>query len=383
MNIINKLHILKDAAVIAREKFNPTFCKKFNQNFWGNIFQALQKCIKESEDEEKLSSAYSFLAKHWPKMHEASVDLEEIVQVLHPLDIIEQFEVLQDAGAHLNINQITLLVPYGHDKIDLHRLHSLNADMDQIAHHYNLKPCSFDEINDLINNGVSALTTFVLSEDYFLSRVDHPHCLFNDLRFFYKQNIGAEQIRRMINKIIPVKFIYEPNLPHIANLINEIVRSSRAKWCISSRDEWCSIGVNPNEYVKPWICLYRDNYLGIEPGETLKNLPFAVSVRDFIKNTGLSYILREVNYRGLTFKQFIDCNYLPAEGDIEELAKEANYAGLQYDDPTGWLVLAYLSDSGSKLVSREKLLEYGNPSNYTESEDYDFAKRFMEDKSAQ
>ena len=42
MNIINKLHILKDAAVIAREKFNPIFCKKFNQNFWGNIFQALQ-----------------------------------------------------------------------------------------------------------------------------------------------------------------------------------------------------------------------------------------------------------------------------------------------------------------------------------------------------
>ena len=146
MKIINKLHILKDAASIAYEKLN--------QNFWCGTFQALQKCIQESEDEKKLSSAYSFLAKHWPKMHESGVDLEEIVQVLHPLDIIEQFEALQDAGAHLDIDQIVRSIPGGHGKIDLHRLHSLGADMDLIAiHDDSLEPCSFDEINDLIIDG--------------------------------------------------------------------------------------------------------------------------------------------------------------------------------------------------------------------------------------
>ena len=80
-------------------------------------------------------------------------------------------------------------------------------------------------------------------------------------------------------------------------------------------------------------------------------------------------------------KQFIDLNFLPAGGDIEDLAKEANYAGLQYDDPIDWLTLAHVSEAGSKLVSRKKLLQYGDPLNYS-GLDYDFAKRFMEDESA-
>lgn len=45
MNIINKLHILKDTAVIAREKFS--------QKFWHNLFQALERTINTSEDEKK------------------------------------------------------------------------------------------------------------------------------------------------------------------------------------------------------------------------------------------------------------------------------------------------------------------------------------------
>ena len=44
MNIINKLHILKDTASLTYEKLS--------QNFWCGTFQALQKCIQESEDEK-------------------------------------------------------------------------------------------------------------------------------------------------------------------------------------------------------------------------------------------------------------------------------------------------------------------------------------------
>lgn len=365
MNIINKLHILKDTAVIAYERLN--------QNFWCGIFQALQKCIQESEDEKKLSSAYNFLAKHWPKMHEAGIDLEEIVQVLHPLDIIGQFEALQDAGAHLNIDQIAQLIPGGHDKINLYRLHSLGADMDLIAiHDDSLEPCSFDEINDLIINGVSVQVTFDLSESLILGSAEYPDTLFKILYFFYSNGIDSWKIREMINKIIPVKFIDESSLLYIADLIDDIIEDPSNRWPV--------IGIKPKEYSKPWIYLHCDDYLGIKPEKTLANLPKAISIRDFIHFTGLPYIISKVNYHGLTLKDFIDLNYLPAGGDIEELTKEANYARLQYEDPIDWLTLAYLSDSGSKLVNRKMLLEYGDPSRYN-AIDYDFAKKFMENNS--
>lgn len=365
MNIINKLHILKDTASLTYEKLS--------QNFWCGTFQALQKCIQESEDEKKLSSAYSFLAKHWPKMHESGVDLEEIVQVLHPLDIIEQFEALQDAGAHLNIDQIARSISGRQDKIDLHRLHSLGADMDLIAiHDDSLEPCSLDEINDLIINGVSVQVTFDLSESLILDLAEHPDTLFEILNFFYAHGIDSGQIRKMINKIIPVKFIDESSLLYIADLIDDIIEGPSDRWPI--------IGIKPKEYSKPWIYLHCDDYLGMGPRETLANLPKVISVRDFIHHTGLPYIISKVYYHGLTLKDFIDLNYLPAGGDIEELAKEANYARLQYEDPIDWLTLAYLSDSGSKLVNRKMLLEYGDPSRYN-AIDYDFAKKFMENNS--
>lgn len=366
MNIINKLHILKNTAVIAHEKLN--------QNFWRGIFQALQKCIQGSEDEKKLSSAYSFLAKHWPKMHEAGVDLKEIVQVLYPLDIIEQFEALQDAGAHLDIDQVVRSIPGGHGKIDLHRLHSLGADMDLIAiHDDSLEPCSLDEINDLIINGVSVQVTFDLSESLILDLAEHPDTLFEILNFFYAHGIDSGQIRKMVNKIIPMRFFDGLNLLCAADLVDDIIEGSSGKWI--------GIGIKPKWYVKPWILLHCDDYLDIEPGETLSNLPWHVTIHDFIHHTGLPFIMSKVNYRGLTMKQFIECNYLPAGGDIEELAKEANYARMQYEDPIDWLVLAYLSDSGSKLVNRKMLLDCGDPSHYT-GQDYDFAKKFMEDESA-
>ena len=341
MNIIEKLHILKDTALLTSEKLS--------QKFWCGTFQALQKCIQESEDEKKLSSAYSILAKHWPKMHEAGVDLEEIVQVLYPLDIIEQFEALQDAGAHLDIDQIVRSIPGGHSKIDLHRLHSLGADMDLIAiHDDSLEPCSLDDINDLIINGVSVQVTFDLSESLILDLAEHPDTLFEILNFFYAHGIDSGQIRKMISKIIPVRFFDGLNLLCVADLVDDIIEGSSDKWI----------------------------------GETLANLPWHVTIHDFIHHTGLPFIMSKVNYRGLTMKQFIECNYLPAGGDIEELTKEANYARLQYEDPIDWLALAYLSDSGSKLVNRKMLLDCGDPSHYT-GQDYIFAKEFMENKSAQ
>lgn len=53
MNIINKLHILKDTTVIAREKFS--------QKFWHNLFQALERTINTSEDEKKSHPLKTFL----------------------------------------------------------------------------------------------------------------------------------------------------------------------------------------------------------------------------------------------------------------------------------------------------------------------------------
>ena len=74
MNIINKLHILKDTAAIAREKFS--------QKFWHDLFQALERTINTSEDEKKVASAQNFLAKHWRKMYAAGSNLAEILEIL-------------------------------------------------------------------------------------------------------------------------------------------------------------------------------------------------------------------------------------------------------------------------------------------------------------
>ena len=365
MNIIGKLHILKNAVSIAREKFR--------ESIWINAFQAAERAITTSEDEKKIASAQNFLAKNWRRIHAAGIDLTEIVQVMNPMDVIEQFEALQDAGAHLDIDQIVRSIPGGHGKIDLHRLHSLGADMDLIAiHDDSLEPCSFDEINDLIINGVSVQVTFDLSESLILGSAEYPDTLFKILYFFYSHGIDSWKIREMINKIIPVKFIDESSLLYIADLIDDIIEDPSNRWPV--------IGIKPKEYSKPWIYLHCDDYLGIKPEKTLANLPKAISIRDFIHFTGLPYIISKVNYHGLTLKDFIDLNYLPAGGDIEELTKEANYARLQYEDPIDWLTLAYLSDSGSKLVNRKMLLEYGDPSRYN-AIDYDFAKKFMENNS--
>ena len=84
------------------------------------------------------------------------------------------------------------------DKVDLQYLHSLDADMDQIARHYNLETRSLDEINNLITNGVSVQTAFELSEDYILSNAEYPDNLFKILSFFYTLGITSEQIRSII-----------------------------------------------------------------------------------------------------------------------------------------------------------------------------------------
>lgn len=244
--------------------------------------------------------------------------------------------------------------------------------MDEIAIHHNLEACSLDQINDMIIDGISVQVTFDLSEDLILGLAEYPDSLFKVLNFFYAHGINSDQIRKMINKIIPIRFIDESSLLYTADLIDDIIEGPS--------DRWPSIGIKPKEYAKPWIHLHCDDYLGTEPGETLADLPEAISIRDFIHHTGLPYIISKINYHGQTLKQFIDLNYLPAGGDIEELAQEANYARLQYEDPIDWLTLAYLSDSGSKLVNRKMLLECGDPSHYTR-QDYDFAKEFMENNS--
>ena len=81
MNIINKLHILKDTAVFTSEKLS--------QKFWCDLFHALERTIITSEDEKKIASAQNFLAKHWRKIHAAGIDLAEIVKVMNPMDVID------------------------------------------------------------------------------------------------------------------------------------------------------------------------------------------------------------------------------------------------------------------------------------------------------
>jgi len=150
MNIINKLHILKDTAVFTSEKLS--------QKFWCDLFQALERTVINSEDEKKIASAQNFLAKHWRKIHAAGIDLAEIVQVMNPMDVIDQFEEINEIDKQLDINQIASSVTGIIDSEDLHRLHSLNADMNKLVRRGRLEIQSLDQINDLIINGVSAQT---------------------------------------------------------------------------------------------------------------------------------------------------------------------------------------------------------------------------------
>ena len=64
MNIIGKLHILKNAVSIAREKFR--------ESIWINAFQAAERAITTSEDEKKSHPLKTFL----PKIGEEYMPLE-------------------------------------------------------------------------------------------------------------------------------------------------------------------------------------------------------------------------------------------------------------------------------------------------------------------
>ena len=365
MKIIGKLHTLKNTVSIAREKFR--------ESVWRNAFQAAERAINTSENEKKIASAQNFLAKHWRKIHAAGIDLAEIVQVMNPMDVIEQFDTLQNAGAHLDINRIASSVAGIIDFEDLHRLHSLNADMDKLVRRGQLEIKSLDQINDLMINGVSAQTMFELSRDYMLSYVGDPDGLCKILHLFHAYGITQEQISKFMHEVIPVKFIDESKLPIVANLLDDIVN-------YDGRNGWLYIGIDCLDYVKPWVILNCDDYLGIDDNNTLSNLPEAVSVKDFIHCIDIRYIMYEFDRRGMNFHQFIRYNFLPTESDIEDLAKSALYSKLQYDNPVDWFTLAAISSYGSRLIDRKKLLEFGDTSKYTSEEYYlakDFIKQFL------
>lgn len=366
MNIISKLHILKNAVTIASEKFS--------ESVWCNAFQAAERTITTSEDEKKITSAQNFLAKHWRKIHAAGIDLAKIVQVMDPMDVIDQFEEINEIDRQLDINRIAGLVDGEVDSEDLHRLHSLNADMDKLVRRGQLEIKSLDQVNDLIINGVSVQTMFELSRDYLFSCIGNPDGLCEILHFFHSHGISEEQISKFMHEIIPVKFIEESKLPIVANLLDDIVSDD-------GRNDWLGIGIDCLDYIKPWVVLNCDDYLGFDVDVTLSNLPEAVSVKDFIHCIDIQYIMYEFDRRGMNFHQFIRYNFLPANGDIEDLAKSALHSKLQYDNPVDWFTLAAISSFGSRLIDRKKLLEFGDTSKYT-SEEYYLAKDFIEQFSA-
>ena len=349
MNIFRKLRIFKNTTVTAHGKID--------QNFWRNTFQDIEKRVAKNDDQEKIKSDRDFLKKHWREIHDSRIDLERILKIMDPLEILYQFKELQAAGMQLDINQIVYSIhEWPNNKVDLHYLHSLDADMDQIAYRGNLEPNSLDEINNLIINGVSVQTTFELSEDYILSNADYPDNLFKILSFFYTLSITSEQIRSIISRIIPTIFVDEVKLFPIKSIIDDIVNSSP--------DKWPSIGIKPSEYVKPWIRLNYCRYLSLDSGRTLADLPKAVSLHDFIHNVKLSEIEREFHYQDYTFDQFIRRSFLPAGGDIEQLAQKSFSENIEYEDPVGWLILAAIYVNGGKLINRYKLSKYANPTNY-------------------
>lgn len=254
------------------------------------------------------------------------------------------------------------------DKVDLQYLHSLGVDMDQIARHHNLETCSLDEINNLIINGVSVQTAFELSEDYILSNADYPDNLFKILSFFYTLGITSEQIRSIISRVIPTIFVDKIKLFSIKSTVDDIVSSSP--------DKWSSIGIEPSEYVKPWIRLNYCRYLSLDSGRTLADLPKAVSLHNFIHNVKLSEIEREFHYQDYTFDQFIRRSFLPAGGDIEQLVQKSFCENIEYENPVGWLILAAIYVNGGKLINRYKLSKCANPANYF-GDDLEFLTKYF------
>ena len=254
------------------------------------------------------------------------------------------------------------------DKVDLQYLNSQDADMDQIARHHNLETRSLDEINNLIINGVPVQTAFELSEDYILGNADYPDNLFKILSFFYTLGITSEQIRSIISRVIPTIFVDEIKLFPIKSIIDDIVSSSP--------DRWSSIGIKPSEYAKPWIRLNYYRYFSLDSGKTLADLPKAVSLHDFIHYVNLSEIEQEINYQDYNFDQFIQRSFLPAGGDIEQLAQKSFCENIQYEDPVGWLILAAIHVNGGKLINRYKLSKCANPANYF-GDDLEFLTKYF------
>ena len=94
-------------------------------------------------------------------------------------------------------------------------------------------------------------------------------------------------------------------------------------------------------------------------------LPSTVSVRDFFHHVELREIDCEISYQDYTFDQFIRKSFLPAGGDIEQLAQKASWEKLDYENPVEWLIIAAIYVNGGKLINRNKLLTYVDPTKYS------------------
>lgn len=86
MNVINKLHILKSTVSIAREKFR--------ESLWRNTFQAIEDRMINTDDPKKINAAHDFLSKYWQEIHNSGIELQRILKIMDPLDVLYQFEEL-------------------------------------------------------------------------------------------------------------------------------------------------------------------------------------------------------------------------------------------------------------------------------------------------
>ncbi len=349
MNIFRKLRIFKDTAVTAHEKFN--------QNFWCDTFQDLKKCIEESENEKKVDSAYKFLAKHWPKMQAAGIDIDDLANTLHPLDEIKQSEALQSAGAFLSTDYLF----YRLFKLDglklepetLSKLHALEADINKIVSH-SVRIRDIDNIKNLKALGVDDQIILEKSKDLISDAISCPRKLYYSLRTLKSSLASDEEIQEYLGDILANHFT--PNgMRDARKVLNDITFND---------DYWEKIGIQAKNFIGLWVKMNYMFYLQMNES-SLFLLPSTVSVRDFFHHVELREIDCEISYQDYTFDQFIRKSFLPAGGDIEQLAQKASWEKLDYENPVEWLIIAAIYVNGGKLINRNKLLTYVDPTKYS------------------
>lgn len=318
---------------------------------------------------------------------ENEMDIHKIVRMMDPRDVVEYFTTLTKAGARISPKKLVARLSPSFIYDHLVKLGAIGADVNQLfeanKHVFLREDDEVLSINyeaivgGLIARGVDVERLFeacvpVFEGNFELYGYEDKQVL-NIAKFFVKNGLKTERIKEWL----------EPKVKD--GLFLEEMFHDKAV-----ADTLMSIGINPRNYITRFINTYGHDYL-LELGEyqsemipvdrLVQKLPYDEIAQNYTIYDFIMLFLERGGHIEVLAKKFVsDVGYKITWGhlkdlidimeydgacnevDLERLAKEASFEGLDLEDPSDQIYLEKLYDhlvenrAGLSLAKRIKAL---------------------------